>query len=279
MADIDPRLLRVSIDVDREIRRYDQLAIVAQGVKAANPNQGECEVSITNLERSVRDYLLTETSPFNNNRGQKRIMVEAGRQSTGYSLLYEGTIFRATVSQPPDQRISIKCLTGQFQKSNIVVNSISGNVPLSEIAAQVARDIGTGLIFEATERLISDYSFTGSATRQVDKLDEVPGVNVYVDNRNLVVKNDNTPLSGRTLLLTPDNGLIGIPEPTEFGLRITSLYDNRIALGGMIELRTRRYPSLSGRYVIYQLNYHLTNRDTPFYLVSETRRSDARSRL
>ena len=170
MAEIDPRLMRVSIEIDGQIRRYTDLTMRATGIKAANPIQGECEVLITNLEKSVRDYILTETSPFNENRGQKSISVEVGRRSTGYSLLYEGNIFKSTVSQPPDQTIRIKCLTGQFQKNNIVINSIGGNVPLSQIAEQVAQDIGAALVFEATDRLISDYSFTGSATKQVEKL-------------------------------------------------------------------------------------------------------------
>lgn len=279
MAEIDPRLVRVSVEIGSEIRQYTDIAIRATGVKAANPLQGECEVLITNVEKSVRDYLLTETSPFNENRSQKRIMLEVGRVSTGYSLLYEGNIFKTSVSQPPDQTIRIKCLTGQFQKSSIVTNSIPGNIPLSQVAQQVAQDIGAVLVFEATDRNISNYSFTGSSTKQVDKLAEVPGIDAYVDNRQLIVKNNNRPLSGRVFRVTPRNGLVGIPETNEFGLKITMLFDARIVLGGRLELETDRYPSLSGRYSIYKLSYNIANRETPFYLIADVTRENARSRL
>ena len=83
MANIDNRLMRVGIEVSGRMRFYDQLAITATGVKFGNPNQGEAQISITNLEGTVRDFILTETSPLNRNQTPKRITLEVGRESTG----------------------------------------------------------------------------------------------------------------------------------------------------------------------------------------------------
>ena len=272
MADIDSRLLRVGIEVSGQMRFYDQLAITAQGTKFQSPNQGECTVTITNLEKSVRDFILTETSPFNLNPSAKRITVEAGRQSTGLNLVYSGNIFRSTVSQPPDQTISIRCLTGQFMKGQVAATSFPGTVPLSRISAQVAQDIGARLDFQATDKQIANYSFTGSKLKQVDKLAEAGGINAFVDNDTLVVKDNMVPLTGRLRVLSANSGLIGIPEPTEQGIKVTMLYDNQTVIGGAIELTSRQYPNLDGLYVVYKLSYHLTNRDTPFYLIAEANR-------
>ena len=87
MADIDPRLMRVGIQVGSQMRFYTDIPLTASGVKYGNPNQGECDISLTNLEKDVRDYLLTETTPFNMNPVNKRITVEVGRVSSGLSLL------------------------------------------------------------------------------------------------------------------------------------------------------------------------------------------------
>ena len=272
MADLDPRLLRLGIEINGVIRFYEDLSITASGTKYANPNQGECTVTVTNLQREVRDFILTEGSPFNLNRRQKIITVEAGRVSTGYSLLYTGNIFRSSVSQPPDQVVTIKALSGQFQKSVIVANSLPGIVPLSQIAQRVATDNGLRLDFQATERTVSDYTFTGSAIQQVIKLDQLDGINAFVDNNTLYLKNDLMPLSGRIRVLTPRTGLIGIPEITEQGVKITMLYDHQTDIGGALDLQSDRYPLLNGRYVIYKLLFQITNRDTPFYLTAEARR-------
>ena len=272
MADLDPRLLRLGVEINGTLRFYEDLAITASGTKYANPNQGECTVTVTNLQREVRDFILTEGSPFNLNRRQKRITVEVGRVSTGYSLLYTGNIFRSSVSQPPDQVVSIRALSGQFQKTRIVSNSLPGVVPLSQIAQRVATDNSLRLDFQATDRTLSDYRFTGSALQQVVKLDELTGINAFIDNNTLYIKNDSAPLAGRLRVLTPRTGLVGIPEITEQGIKVTMLYDNQTDIGGALEIQSDRYPLLNGRYIIYKLLFQIANRDTPFYLTAEARR-------
>ena len=264
--------MRIGIEVSGRTRFYSDLALTATGTKFQNPNQGECTVTITNLEKSVRDFILTETSPFNRNPSRKRLTVEVGRRSSGLNLLYTGTIFRSTVTQPPDQVLSIRCLTAQFSKGDIIASALPGNVPLSRIARQVADDIGIGLNFQATDKNIGNYSFTGAAIKQVEKLAEAGAVNAYIDNDVLIVKDDNRPLTGRIRTLSSESGLIGIPEPTEQGIRVTMLYDHQTVLGGGLDLVSTQYPNLNGRYVIYKLSYYVTTRDTPFYLTAEGRR-------
>ena len=272
MADIDGRLVRVGIEVSGRMRFYDQLAIAATGVKFGNPNQGEATISITNLERTVRDFILTETSPFNLNRTPKRITLEVGRDSTGASLLYLGNIFRSQITQPPDQTLTIRCLTAQFMKGTIAQVSFPGSISLSRIVERVASETGLTPEFQATDKDISNFSFTGSALKLVERLDDLGSINAFVDGNTLVVKNDNTPLTGLLRVLTPTTGLIGIPQPTEQGMKVNMLYDNRTVLGGALDLQSNLYPSFSGRYEIYKLAFNISNRDTPFYLTADCRR-------
>ena len=255
------------------MRFYDKLAISATGTKFGNPNQGECSITLINLEKSVRDFIITETSPFNSNPSQKRITLEAGRVSTGLSLLYSGNIFRSTISQPPDQALTIKCLTGQFMKDRTVASALPGVVPLSRIVQQVATDAGLIADNQATEIFISDWNFTGSALKQIEKLADIQQVNAFVDNDRLIVKNNNVALTGFVRVLTPQTGMIGIPEPTEQGIKVTILYDNQTQLGGLLEIQSNLYPDFNGRYVIYKLGFSIANRDTPFYLIAEARRA------
>ena len=254
------------------MRLYDQLAISANGQKFANPNQGECTISITNLARDVRDFIATETSPFNQNRRPKKITLEAGRVSTGLSLVYTGNVFRSTIGQPPDQVTTIKCLSGQFIKERTIATSLPGTIPLSRIVQQVAADARLGLENQATDRTISNWNFTGSALKQIDKLAAVPGINAFVDNDRLIIKNRAQALTGRLRVLSPQTGLIGIPQPTDRGLRVTMLYDNQTQLGGALEIRSNRYPAFNGLYQIYKLGFSIANRETPFYLIADVTR-------
>ena len=48
----------------------------------------------------MRNYILTETSPFNKNKTPKKLIIEAGRVSTGTARLFVGDI---TASSPGDK--------------------------------------------------------------------------------------------------------------------------------------------------------------------------------
>lgn len=110
MADYDPRIVRVGVRVGNYINWYTDLAITAEGSKTTNETQAECTVTLTNLTKDVRDYLLKETSPFNKKKDKKLLIVEAGRRSTGAKRIFEGDITETSISQPPDIELTLKAL-------------------------------------------------------------------------------------------------------------------------------------------------------------------------
>lgn len=273
MADrLDLRILRIGVEVDGRLKFYDGLNLAASGTKYANANQNECDVKITNLDRATADYLLTETSPLNDNRTPKRLIVEAGRDSTGAATVFEGDITSAVGSQPPDITISIKAKTGNFQKGNIVGRSSAGKTPLSNIAQNVASDLGLKLDFQATDKQIANYSHSGAALKQVDKLGTTGAVSAYINNGTLVVKDINVALKGRTRVLNIDTGMIGIPEFTEQGIKAKMLFDNQTDLGYGLDITSIMLPAANGLYIVYKLAFDLTSRDTAFYLMAEATR-------
>lgn len=275
MADeLDPRILRIGIEVNGQIKTYENLALTASGTKYANANQNECEVKLTNITKETRDYLLTETSPFNLNRTPKKLTVEAGRVSTGIALVFEGDIISAVGSQPPDITVTIKAKTGEFQKGNVMSTSKAGATPLSNIAKGVAGDLGLRLNFQAKEKQISNYSHSGAALKQVDKLGSTGAVNAYINNGELIVKDFNIPLIGKQRVVDLDSGMVGIPEFTEAGIKVKMLFDNQTDLGYGLQVTSIMNPAANGDYTVYKLGFELASRDTPWYLIAEATRTD-----
>lgn len=274
MSAIDPRILRVGIEVSGEIRWYDEgLQITAQGTKAVTDVQNSCNVSITNLSRDVRNYILTETSPFNKNRTPKTLIVEAGRVSTGTARLFVGNITRSSPSQPPDIRLDLEAQTGAFKKGEIVARSGRATEGLRTIAQRVATDLEATLVFEAADKLIANYSFSGATLRQVNALAEAGNVDAYLDDQTLVVKERNKPLANRVKIVNASTGMIGIPEATERGVRVRILFDLQTELGGQMDLTSELNPALNGSYTIYKIDFDLATRDTPWYLDIEATRN------
>lgn len=269
---LDLRIVKVSIEVNGQLKTYEGLAIYASGTKFANANQNECEIKIFNLAQSTKDFILTETSPFNLNRTPKRAIVEAGRVSYGTSRIYVGNIVSSQASQPPDIGVTLKCLTGNFLKGNLVSRFHSSQTSLKTIANAVSNDLGTVLDFQATDRNISNFNFTGASLKQVDALAALGGINTFIDDDVLVIKNANVPLANRTRVLNMDSGMIGVPEITEQGLKVKFLLDNITVLGGGLQIQSKINPAANGNYVIYKLGFEVANRDIPFYWVAEGKR-------
>lgn len=271
--ELDPRLLRISIEINGKLKVYEGLAMTASGTKYANANQNECEVKITNLDQATHDFLLTATSPFNKNKKRKLLMVEAGRESTGYSLVFAGDITSAVGAQPPDITLTLKAATGDHAKGKIAAHSQPAVAPLKNIAANVAKDLDLNLTFEATPKHISNYAYTGSTVKQVEHLGNMGRVNAYVDDKTLVVKNFNAPLERRVRDLNLDTGMIGIPEFTEHGVKVKMLFDSQTTLGGGLRIKSKLNPAVNGLYTIFKLGFELASRDTPFYYIAECTRA------
>ena len=274
MVALDPRIVRLSLEINGQLKVYEGLAIVASGMKYANALQNTAEIEVYNLSKSDMDYLLSETSPFNKNPTPKKIILEAGRQSYGTTKIFDGNIGTAEPTEPPDIGLKFKCQEGQFLKGKLVSTTQAGAVQLSTIAKGVAADTGLELNFQATDKQISNYAFTGGALRQVDKLGSLGAVDAYVDGNQLVVKDINIPLTGKLRILNENSGMVGIPKITEQGIKATMLLDNQTTLGGALEIQSNIYPTTNGRYAIFKLGWAISSREKPFYWIPEGVRLD-----
>ena len=274
---LDPRIIVVTLTVSGRTKIYtasgsSPLQISATGTKYANALQNEAQVTLSNLDQATQDFILSETTPFNLNTQAKTITVSAGRDSYGTAQIYTGNIVSSSVTQPPDIGIILKCMTGNFLKTNVLTNNQASTTTLKQIGQQVAQSLNMGYQFEATDKNIGNYNFAGSALKQVDSLNALGGINAFVDDNTLIMKNALIPLSGTIRILNADSGMIGIPEFTEQGLRVTYLLDNKTKIGGGLKIESQIYPAINGNYVIYKLGFNITSRDTPFYYIAESAR-------
>lgn len=273
MNQLDPRIVRCEIEIDGEMHIFSDVCISASGQKTANTLQNECTIKIGNLKKSTRDYLITETSPYNWPRKRKRVVLYAGRQSYGTFKLFEGDIIGCSPTQPPDVMLTMKARTGVFFMTDMISGSYAATVPLSKVAGDTADSMGLTLDFQAQDKQISNYNYTGARLKQVDKLAEAGSYNAYIDDDRLVVKNRDAVLTNAAVSLNKYSGLIGVPEVTEQGIKVKYLLDPQSRPGSSLTIDSEMNPAANGTFVIFKLNFDISNRDTAWYHTAECRRT------
>ena len=269
MADLDPRVINLGIIIDGKINWYKDLYIEAKGKKYANPSSGECTITVLNLRRDVREYILRNTKPRTPKKQRVSVILEVGRVSYGAFTLYQGDVFRSEPTALPDLGISLTCRTAAFAKNDLITRSANELTALSRIAQWIAEDLGVKLSFEIPDRNIKSYSFTGSAFSQMAQFQDLANCEVYVDRGVMTVKNVGAQKKGLSVRdLSASTGLM-LSGGTEAGMKCKMLYDPVTNIGSRINLTSTLNPSLNGSYVVYTLSFHVTNRAEPFYLDAE----------
>ena len=278
MVEIDLRLLEIEIQVGDNIHRFTgDLAIRAQGMLFANPLSDVGEVTIFNLDRATQDYILQVTSPYTSNRQEKFLNILAGRKSYGTTLIYRGTILVANATQPPDIGVVLKCLSGATFQNTIYSVSYPGSVSAVTAYGALAKRFNASTHIQITNLPnIGNYAFSGTAIGELKYINSFGTSTSFVthgrNGNTLVVKGIYTPLTGTLRVVSEETGMIGVPEWTELGVRVTFLIDNKTQIGGGLQIISRRYPAFSGYYVIFKLGYNLASREEPFYYIAEAAR-------
>jgi hypothetical protein len=269
---VDRRIIRVGIEISGRINWYDGMRVKASGTKYANPLQNDCTVTISGLSMDTRDRLLTSTSPYNPSRQPKRLIIDVGRESFGTFRLFIGDITSAEPSPPPDVDVIIKAKTENAKAMDVSSVSFGATSRLSVIAQQVAQEVGVGLLFEAADKNIANWSYSGPTLKLVRRLEEMGRVRAFIDDELMIVKDAGSVIRGAVRVLNMDSGLVGIPKATEKGLDVTFLIDRETRLGGMLRLDSRMNKSLNGDYSIDQLKFDVTTDEDPFFYQAQCTR-------
>lgn len=264
----DPRIVRVGINIDGEETFFENLDIRARGRKFASATMNQCEVRISNLSRDHRNWLLTNATPMivkGRNRNPVKMTLDVGRQSYGTFRLFEGDAWACDVDQPPDIGVTLSSLTNNLFAGLVEGYAQNGVVNLRLICQQIATKMNLSLDFQATDKKINNYAWTGSMIYQIEKLNQMGGCIAFVDNGKLIVLDSNKAKTGSKILIDMAGGMVGVPQVNDSGVTVKTLVNNSIELGGEVEIVSQINPAANGSYRVGQINFDIANRADPFW--------------
>lgn len=266
----DPRILTVELEFEDGSLIYGSpMAITVGGTKSVTSMQNSATITISNLTKEHRDYILSNCNQrLAANFKVRRVRVMAGRESFGSWQVYMGDIVSANVSQPPDVKLTLRCLTNAVDRTQWWAFANTSGVTLDTLVQETAAIMGLSYRIDSRvdkSKVIPHFTFNGPAAAMIIRLSELANVRVYCDDDTIVVTNWDTGLANTIVDVNKDSGMIGIPEFTEYGVKVRTFVDRNIVLGGAIRLRSEMVPVMDGEYVITRIDYEMTTRDQAFY--------------
>jgi hypothetical protein len=147
-----------------------------------------------------------------------------------------------------DYTIAIKAVTG-FQMQSVPVSYLfPGEVPVSQIAAQMAKDNDWAFVdgLKDDSVTISNYaSREQSVVQQIRLITQMAPVDLYVENNRLHLKPRGWKSGSLPTLKIGANEIIGVPRPTQTGCKVKVRMNPWAQSGQSVEVTSLRYPELN----------------------------------
>lgn len=270
MAGFDPRILTVELQFDDGSLIYgDPMFLKVQGSKTIASLQNTATITIGNLRKDHRDYIMTNCNQVLQSQYKiRRVRVMAGRESVGSWKVFEGDIISASLSQPPDIMLTLRCATMARDKSQFWTYVNTGPISLQQIANDFAQFVGFSLLIDPAvdaSKTIPKFTFNGQPVAMMTRISELFNVKCYTDDNQIVIKPWKEALTNQLVEVSTTSGMVGIPEFTEYGIKVKTLVDRNVVLGGAMRLTSKMVPVMNADYVITRIDYDLATREQQFY--------------
>lgn len=250
----------------KELKRLEGLSFRAKVSRKRGAVLSEANVSIANLTRSDIEYLTTYMSPYVNPGIKKKINIYAGYDTIGYGRIFTGDIYKALPSDIPDTWLNIEAKS-LFYQNRIPISYSATNISMEEAGKSIANQLGLNFDWQAdTQKNIDIFNFRGSKAQLIEKYNSFGDVVAFEDNGVFKVQNKTSKReSNQIKLISAATGMIGIPEPDQFGVKVKTFVDPSLACGDWIKLESDRLKAVNGEYQIYSLDFDITSREQAYY--------------
>jgi hypothetical protein len=281
------RTISVQIEINPgEILTYNQDYNIKVNVnKTALATYNECNIEISNLNRDVRNNLLSNFTLFQRRVGQTpfvpiRVFIGREGQTPGKAdnlrQIFEGYILTCDISPPPEMILTINAGTAVINKTKWNNKFAPKNSRVDAVAKWIADLLGltpdlTALSPAIAAQTIPNFRWAATYEALITSFMQLNRgtVAVYIDDNRLVVQEfGNISKAHPVYELNSTTSMIGVPSWTEWGAKATALADTPLFMGQGIRIKSEVNPNFPGinTMVINKLGYELTTRDNPWYV-------------
>lgn len=204
------------------------------------------QLNVFNLSANTRDKIFQDRF---NPKFYKKIVLEAGYENL--SVVFQGNIFRANSRRVGTDILTfIDCRDGGFDTrstlSNISLNGGSYKDIVKALAGSFEK-IKLGDIGDITGEARRNVILSGNSFSLIKKYSND---RAFIDLEELKVLKEDEVLEGEVQVLESDTGLLGTPVHDDAYLTIDTIFEPRIIMGQLIEIRSEVAPVYDGQYKV-----------------------------
>ena len=224
-------------DIAMDLSEF-RIKFTTQNADVESPNS--CSIRVYNLSR---DTLRTIRGEYSS------VVLNAGYEGGNYGVIFKGSIkqFKIGRENATDSYLDIYASDGDIgYNQGIVAQSLAaGTTPLQTLQAAGAAMPGTALDTKSltiTKQNIPNLRgsvLLGMARARMRDVTSYLDAGWSIQNGEVVVTDNTGYRTGTTVQINSASGLIGIPEQTDQGIRVTCLLNSKIRIGGRVELNNR----------------------------------------
>ncbi len=233
------------------------LRVECQIEKNGHPAKNKAKLKIYGM---LQEDMNTLTTPPKKVLAVRKnlVQVRAG-DGTGMSLVFEGEMTGAWAKyhSPPNLYFQVEALAGFFPAIHPATpKSYQGSASVTAILATLALEMQ--YIFEnnGVNTQLSNPYLAGTAFNQAATVANAANLEFGIDDGVMFVAPRGTPRKGTAPLVSAATGLIGYPEFGKKGIKIRTLWNPGIVLGGSIVVESA-VTVANGTWKVNALKTHL----------------------
>ena len=238
------------------------LRIECEVEKGGHPSKNSCKLKIygmvqddmTKLTMVVTDRPLAVRRNF--------VKIEAG-DASGLATVFTGEITSAYASyqQPPNLHFQLEAIEGYYPAVKPTSpKSYNGTADVSALMSDLASQMGYEFEDNGVNVKLSNPYLHGTAFQQASKIADSANIEFGVDNNVLFIAPRGSARK-KTLevpLISAETGMKGYPIFDKKGLRIETLYNPNVQLGGLIKVITSIMSAQKNPWRVHGLHHHLS---------------------
>jgi hypothetical protein len=275
-----PRLSRKRIDVTfikgseagkfaesgTDTVKLSGLRVSAQITKAGANSMGEAHLRIWGMTLSKMNDLSTLGMTVTTDRLtlNNTVIIEAGDDDAGMSVVFHGTVFDAWVDPQgmPDVAFHVTAKSGLDAAAKAVPpTSYRGIVDVATVMAGIAELASWGFQNNGVTSKMEDVYYPGTAWDQMIAVKNHAHINAELfpgARQTLIIWPNGAARDGQIPLINKDTGMIGYPAWTAQGIVVTTKFNPAIGFGQKVKVETdlkSRNPS--GVWIVQTLLHEL----------------------